>query len=104
MNNNLSPSTTETLGDFECVADFNAMDITVIYQVIRQISANAEHNKFIYGGLVMQNTPATQTKPITDAINIASGMIAAPFVDALNEVCEKEVLTYEKEEVLFHRN
>ena len=40
----------------------------------------------------MQNTPVTQTNPIADAINIASGMIVAPFVDALNEVCEDESL------------
>jgi len=40
----------------------------------------------------MPNTQPTQTNPIADAINIASGMIAAPFVDALHEVCEDESL------------
>ncbi|MDR0885372.1 MAG: hypothetical protein LBN22_03225 [Clostridiales Family XIII bacterium] len=33
-----------------------------------------------------------QMNPIADAINIVSGMVAAPFVDALHEICEDESL------------
>lgn len=40
----------------------------------------------------MPNTQPIQTNPVADAVNIVSGALATPLVDALLEICEDESL------------